>query len=1066
MSKFLSENKSHFISGFVLAVVFSIISILVFELSLVKISTFFVISFLAGLIFSKTKSLLGRAEKARDHENIEMMINHVAEGNLSDDLFYRKDRQFIEGSVYFAIRRMVEELRRIIAKFNKMSHDLKNASDDILDITDNLARGASEQRDSVDSVHNSLENTNESIKDLRDSVDKLMDFTDESSSSILEMTANIEEVTSSANDLSEYVDESATAIEEMVASVNEVAEHSKKLYVQASDNAASMAEMDAAIEEVRENADLTSEISDSVMESAREGRESVVQTSEGLKEIESTVMEATEVIDNLGDQSEEIGKIVKVIKDIADQTNLLALNAAIIAAKAGEEGKGFSVIAGEIRELSERTTGSASEISKMIKSIQEEVDNVVGIMQNVRESVKDGVEKGNQAEQSLDVILERIKKATDNVEQIARATSEQAEGSKRITESIDQMTEMIEEISSATEEQARTGSQINDRADHMRELTEKVFRAMEEQKSGSQSISEGMEKVNNVVADVSDATEELSRSSKEVLEAMEVIKESASLNQAGARELSSKVTSFKHESAFLEDEMSTFELPTAAKGGRLNLAYNVDFDPNLDPAYSQSVKDVDITHLIYDGLIRYGDGTDIHPALASSWTVSQDGTTYRFNLRKDVRFNNGKPFTARDVADSFERVLNPANEMPSTWPLEPIKGAKSYLSEDSDEIEGLKIEDDHTITIELEEPIAFFLGILTLPETFIIPSDICHLKEKDLNSQPVGTGSYKVKELSSERLLLTKNENHYRKNTPHIDEINISFSREHPSELPQMLKNKEIDIIDPGDSVPVEDILELKKDPKWAANIHSAILLSTSFLGFKCTQPPFDDPKVRKAANYAVNKQEIVDKIHGGIHKPARGILPPGLMGYNPDLRGYSHNPSKAKQLLRESGHSDKVRAEFFSSRSRGEIKSDAKLAIEHMEEVGFDIKIKKVGEKRYQKLRDEKKIPFYSTGWFADFADPDNFLHVLFYSEGDDILGLDYQNGEVDELLQKARAETNLKEREELYRDVESRIVEDAPVLLLYHQRGFVVKQSYVGGSKISIAPPLVRLEDLWLKK
>ncbi len=1056
----LKSNKSLLFGGVVTGLFFFLLTLLITDFSAVILCLFVV----SGIFSVSIYDFFSRKSVERNFSSFEDIVTRISKGDLSDSLFYRKDRGHIDGNLYFSIRKLVAEWRRVIGRFRRISRDLEKTSESILDMTDNLQSGSRNQRESIEEVHESLEEINNSIRGLRDSVSDLIDFTDDSSSSILEMTANIEDVAGNTANLMQYVEDTAAAMLQMASSVNEVAVNSKELYARASDNAASMAEMDASIEEVGENAKLTTSITEAVLKSAQEGKDSVIKTSNGLKSIEASVEQATNAINSLGDQSGQIGKIVKVIKEIADKTNLLALNAAIIAAQAGKEGKGFAVVAEEIRELSERTTGSAIEISKMIKSIQVEVQKAVDIMKTGSDRVKDGVELGQNAEESLDVILERTKRSTESIMQIAKATAEQAKGTKKISESIDEMTDMIESISAATEEQAATGNDIRDRADHMRDLTEHVSKAMEQQMVSSRSISLGMEKVNSVVSGVGEAIKNLSGSTEKVIKAMDIIRQAARDNRSGARNLYYHVTTFKHESAFLKEEIKMFKLPTPKKGNTLKLAYLKTTDPNMDPSFAVDIKNGSIVNLLYDGLVRYGDGTDIHPALASGWSISKDGKKFTFYLNPELKFHNGEPVTAHDVKASFERVLNPEIPTPSTWPLEPISGAAEFMKGEADEVKGITVFDAQTVSIELREPVAFFLGMLTLPETYVLPACMRSKSGKEFNSGPVGTGPFVFEEFEpNSHLKFKRNPDYFRQDIPYIDELTIKLDLEDNEDLPELMDKGEVDL---SVDVNIEDIIRLQEHPKWASNIQSAVVLSTSFMTLNRNIPPFDNPKVRQAACYAVNKSELIRTVHGDMFEVANGIFPPGILGYDRELPGYEYNPDKARKLLREAGHESDVDVIFYRSSAERKIKDDAKCVIDYMNDAGFNVVEEVIDDSAYRRMMEEKKLPMRWTGWFADYPDPDNFLHVLFHSKSGDVLGMGFNNEEVDRIVEEARLEIDVKVIAKLYQRAERIVVEEAPCIFVYHQRSFVVHRSNIGGVKISITPPFLKPEEVWVQK
>jgi ABC-type transport system substrate-binding protein len=992
-------------------------------------------------------------------------LDRITRGDLTDDVFHGPQRARLSGALYSSVRKMVLELRRAVGKFSRLSRELESVSRGLLDMTDSLSFSAREQGDSVEDVRQSLADTSTSIAEIRKNVHNLMDVVGNTSSAVLEMAANIEEVTESAQSGAAYVEETTVAVDEMAQSVAQVAEAAREIFSRASDNAASMAEMDTAIEEVGESAKVTAELSEAAQRSALEGRGTVQQTSDGLKNIQESVGEAMTVIHGLGKQSVEIGKIVKVIKEIADQTNLLALNASILAAQAGEEGRGFAVVAEEIRELAERTATSVSEITTMVKATQNEVTKAVQLMETTSGRVAEGVDLGVKAEESLRVIMERTRRAVENVAQIAKATGEQTLGSRRITQSTDEMTAMIEKISSSTEEQSETGQRIKKRTSHMAEVTAHISRAMEEQKAGSHAISEGMERVNAIVNGIEDAITSLSQASETVLRAVDVIKEATQQNTAGARSLYTTLTAFRQETLLFQDAAAKFRLPEPKPGGTLRYATLDLGELNLDPGFAETIKQAEMVYNLYDGLVRFGEGTDLHPALARRWSVSHDGIKYTFYLREGVKFHNGQPLTAHDVKASFERMLQPGGNYPAVWALMPIQGAPAFHAGEAKEVEGIKILSDYALDIELQEPVGFFLSYLALPAMSVLPRELCSRKGLEFNKQPIGTGPYKIVKIApGERIVLKKNPDYFLQGHPYADELVIRLDVPDGSGVLPLLRRGEVEF---AAYLQPEFLHDLRLDPEWEANIHSSVQLHTSYMALRNDAPPFDDKRVRQALNHAVNCGELNQSVHHGAHEAAKGILPPGILGYNPELEGYPYDPEKAKALLREAGHPHGFKTVYYKLRSDLGLSREVRFVLDSFARVGVEVEIRDVSEAEFREMqRGEDRPPMFYAGWYADYPDPDNFFSNLFHSKSQDIAGLRYGSPRVDILIDEARRESDVNVRERLYRKAEGFVVEDAPVVFLLHERAYVVTQPYVSGVRLNLTPPLLRPEDLWLEQ
>jgi len=219
-------------------------------------------------------------------------------------------------------------------------------------------------------------------------------------------------------------------------------------------------EMSQTVLDVARNAGSVSKSANDTAATAREGETVVNRAVKEVKEIAFTVSDSSRFVHSLGERSKQIGEIVGVINDIADQTNLLALNAAIEAARAGEQGRGFAVVADEVRKLAERTASSTSEIGTMIRGIQQEVDKAVDIMANATSKVDQGVKLSEEAGSALTSIVTSVDGLQAIMQQIASATEEMSATSEEITKEIEQIATISRETSSSSEQTARASEEL------------------------------------------------------------------------------------------------------------------------------------------------------------------------------------------------------------------------------------------------------------------------------------------------------------------------------------------------------------------------------------------------------------------------------------------------------------------------------------------------------------------------------------------------------------------------------------------------------------------------------
>lgn len=489
---------------------------------------------------------------------ISEIIRHVASGDLSRTLEIDSEDEL--GALALSLNSMVNSLNLMVGKVNSAADTLNMIAGDLSEVSGKVVGSANIQAEGVTSTSSAVIQINASIKGVSDSVDGLSSSATESSSSILEMTASIEEVALSTETLSQAVTEVSSSINQMAVSIRQVNASVSSLMEAANSTASSAKEMDSSIRQVEQNAANASQISEEVRKDAETGRTALNESIAGIHEIKRSSVTAFEAINSLSAKTADIGAILSVIDDVAEQTNLLALNAAIIAAQAGEQGKGFAVVADEIKKLAERTRSSTREIAEMINGVQAETTRAVNAIQSSGKSVDRGELLAERSGVALNKIFEGIQKASSQMQEIARETVDQAQGSLQIKDAVEQVSHMVDQINRATKEQAQGSDLIITASEKMKEITAQVRSAAQEQSGVGRHIAKSTESITGMISQIRRACSEQSRGSQMISDSVASIQSSSAANLEVTKVMDGSVGRLLEQISLLKDEVKSFKV--------------------------------------------------------------------------------------------------------------------------------------------------------------------------------------------------------------------------------------------------------------------------------------------------------------------------------------------------------------------------------------------------------------------------------------------------------------------------------------------------------------------------
>ncbi len=474
--------------------------------------------------------------------------------------------------------------------------------------------------------------------------------------------------------------------------------------------------------------------------------------------------------------------------------------------------------------------------------------------------------------------------------------------------------------------------------------------------------------------------------------------------------------------------------------------------PTLDPALTQDSTSANYIVEMFSGLVTLDRTGKIQPDIAKDWTVSQDGKTYSFNLRDDVKFHDGKPVTAKDFKYSIERACDAktGSVVADTY-LGDIVGCRDKLNGKAQDVSGVKVNGDRSLQISIDSPKQYFLAKLTYPTAFVVDQQNVESGGKNWFMKANGTGPFKLGQYDiGQQLVLTRNDSYYGDPKPQLKTVNFMLAG--GSGL-VMYENGELDVVGVGAN-DIERVTD-KNDPL-NAELKQGEDLSTSYVAFNVQKPPFDDPKVRQAFALALDKQKLVDVVLKNTAKNAVGIVPPTMPGYsNPNLKVPGFDPDQAKKLLQESKYAGNLPDITLNiSSAGGGAPSDFVQAMVEMwkDNLGVDVKIEQTEFATFLQDVSRKPNPYqmYSLAWIADYPDPQNFLDILFNSKSQDN-HMSYGNPDVDKLLAQAAIEPDKNKRLAEYQQAEQKIMDDLPWIPLLHGMSSVLVKPYVKGYELS---------------
>ena len=514
-----------------------------------------------------------------------------------------------------------------------------------------------------------------------------------------------------------------------------------------------------------------------------------------------------------------------------------------------------------------------------------------------------------------------------------------------------------------------------------------------------------------------------------------------------------------------------------AAGGTLTVAVSSDF-PTLDPALAQDTESISAVQLMYEPLFSYGPGGVVVGRLARAWHWNQDGTTLTVDLASGAHFADGTPVTAADVAFSLERMLaEPAGTSHSLSfsalvGFDELSAGKPWLTT------GIQQLGASVIVFHLQRPVPYLPELLALPSAAVVERRLVSGAATNPSwwrQHSAGSGPYVLAASTPGTSLELKPATDYWRagvtvgGLPEGPFASVEFRIvSSPAQQLRLFGAGRLDVLTP---VAPQQIAGLTPPPP-GSHLWQGSDLGLAYLGFNVAKPPFDDPRMRQAVAYALNKQALLTGA-GGQGQLAGGLLPPGIQGYDPALAPYPYDPAKARALFAQAGGKPGLAVQLLTISAGGTVQqattdAAATSIARDLDAIGFQVAVQQESWQDYYRDRAAGKANLFQAQWLADYPDPQDFMFNLL-----DTVAIGAGNGSFfsspafDVAQAQAAALLDHAARAAAYRKLDDQMAAALPILPEFYTDSAVLAQAWVRPQAygVFLAPPLLpQLDRVWV--
>jgi peptide/nickel transport system substrate-binding protein len=478
----------------------------------------------------------------------------------------------------------------------------------------------------------------------------------------------------------------------------------------------------------------------------------------------------------------------------------------------------------------------------------------------------------------------------------------------------------------------------------------------------------------------------------------------------------------------------------------------------LDPAFAKDLQTIWATNQLFNGLVQLDDSLNVQPDIAHSWTISEDGKIYSFNLKKGIKFHKhilfGKDSTRSVVASdfdySFNRLLDPKVASSGKWVL--------------DFVSTFEAKNDSTFVIQLKQPFPPFLSLLGMKYCSVVPFEAVAFFGNMFRANPIGTGPFQFKLwVENTKLVFRKNKDYHEKDEngnslPYLEAVAITFLPDKQSEFLQFIQGN-IDFMSNIDASYKDDLLtsdgQLKEHYKNQIAMVSGPYLNTEYLGIyvDAAEKEVNSVKIRKAINYGFDRIKMIKYLRNGIGTPAiNGFIPKGMPSFN-NMEGYTYQLEKAKEFVQsyiaETGNINPS----ITISTNSQYLDLCEYIQRELERAGLRVNVDVMPPSTLRQSKVNGQLSIFRGSWVADYPDAENYLFI-FHSKNFSPNGPNYthySSKEFDALYEKAIETTDNPKRFILYQKMDSLMMEAAVVIPLYYDEVVRFSQKNVSGLGIN---------------